>query len=335
MVRCGVAAVLFGAATPAASRLSERFGSFTLAGLLYLGAALAMAVPAARGMPSVAVFRGGAPRLAVAVVAGGMAGPVLLMEALHRAPSATVSLLLNLEVVFTVLLAGLVFREHLGSRVMAGAAAVAGAGALLGASGHVEVRTGALLAVAACACWAVDNTVTARLTAFSPAQITFAKGVVAGSVNLLIGIGSASSGGWVAIAAALAVGAAGYGLSIMLWITGARDVGAARGQVVFAAAPFVGAALSWSVLGEPVARSAVAAAALTVVGVALVLHSGHDHAHRHTPQSHRHEHVHDDGHHEHVHEDGFTGRHEHEHAHLATEHAHPHVPDLHHRHAHH
>jgi len=326
--------VLFGAATPAASRLSERFGSFTLAGLLYLGAAMAMIVPAARALPSREAIRVGVPRLAVAVVAGGLAGPVLLMEALHRAPSATVSLLLNLEVVFTVLLAGLVFREHLGPRVLAGAAAVAGAGALLGASGHVEVRTGALLAVGACACWALDNTVTARLTAFSPAQITFTKGAVAGGVNLLIGLSSQSSGGWGAVVLALAVGALGYGLSIMLWITGARDVGAARGQVLFAAAPFVGAALSWTVLGEPVGRAAAAAAVLTLVGVGLVLRSGHEHAHRHTAQVHRHEHTHDDGHHDHVHEDGFRGLHEHEHAHLATEHAHPHVPDLHHRHAH-
>lgn len=329
-----MAAVLFGAATPAASRLSEWFGSFTLAGLLYLGAAIAMVAPAAHALPSRRAIRHGAPWLAVAVVTGGMAGPVLLMEALHRAPSATVSLLLNLEVVFTVLLAGLVFREHLGPRVLAGATAVAGAGALLGVSGHVEVRTGALLVVGACACWAVDNTVTARLTAFRPAQITFVKGVVAGGVNLLIGLGSTSGGTWTAVLVALAVGAVGYGLSIMLWITGARDVGAARGQVLFAAAPFVGAAVSWTVLGEPVAATAVVAAVLTLVGVGLVLRSGHEHAHRHTAQVHRHEHTHDDGHHDHVHEDGFSGLHDHEHAHAAAEHVHPHVPDLHHRHAH-
>jgi hypothetical protein len=50
----------------------------------------------------------------------------------------------------------------------------------------------------------------------------------------------------------LAIGALGYGLSITLWVTGAQELGAARGQLMFAIALFVGAAWAWIVLGEPV-----------------------------------------------------------------------------------
>lgn len=335
MAQCGVAAVLFGAATPAAAKLGERLPAFTLAGLLYLGAGLAMAPLAWRHRPQRTAARREAPRLAAAVLFGGMLGPVLLMLALDRAPSSTVSLLLNLEVVFTVVLAAVWFHEHLGPRVVAGTVAVASAGVLLGWSGDVDLRIGAALAAAACACWAVDNTVTADLATFTPAQITLTKGAVAGTANLVIGLTASGGAEAGAVPWALVVGALGYGVSIMLWISGARALGAARGQLIFAVAPFVGAALSWWLLDEAVSARAVVAMVIAGAGVALVMRSSHTHAHEHEALDHDHEHTHDDGHHDHAHPDGFTGRHAHPHHHEHLVHAHPHVPDLHHKHTHH
>jgi hypothetical protein len=43
MLRCGLAALLFGASTPLAARVADDVSAFTLAGLLYLGAAGAVA----------------------------------------------------------------------------------------------------------------------------------------------------------------------------------------------------------------------------------------------------------------------------------------------------
>ena len=121
-------------------------------------------------------------------------------------------------------------------------------------------------------------------------------------------------------------------------MSGARDLGAARGQLVFAGAPFVGAIVSWTVLGEPVLWRQVAALTVAATGVALVLRSGHVHEHHHMAMVHDHEHVHggneSDGHHQHGHPDGFVGRHQHPHEHVAELHSHAHVPDLHHRHRH-
>ena len=334
LLRCAAAAVLFGAATPAASVLGDDLSPFVLAGLLYLGAAAAVAPFVVGHRPDASAWRRGRARLGIAVVFGGMVGPVLLMAALRHSPASTVSLMLNLEVVFTVALAAIVFREQLGVRVVAGAVCVATAGVMLGWSSDVNLRVGALLAAGACAAWAIDNTTTAHLEAFTPQQITFAKGVVAGGVNLVLGL---VAGGWIdaaAAALALVVGAFGYGASISLWISGARDVGAARGQLIFAVAPFVGAGLSWLLLGEAVSRQAIVALAFAVTGVALVVRSGHTHAHVHPAIGHEHEHRHDDGHHDHVHADGYTGRHTHRHDHERLEHEHVHLPDVHHRHRH-
>jgi hypothetical protein len=157
-----------------------------------------------------------------------------------------------------------------------------------------------------------------------------AKGIVAGSANLALGLIIAAPPSPGQLFAALAIGAIGYGLSITLWVTGARDLGAARGQLIFAIAPFVGAVIAWAVLGVPVTTAQLVALGLALVGVSAVLNSSHLHEHHHVPLEHEHEH---DNHHDHDHP-GDVERHVHLHRHRELVHAHPHVPDLHHRHEH-
>jgi drug/metabolite transporter (DMT)-like permease len=335
ILRCTASAVLFGISAPAASRLTGDLGAFSLAGLLYLGAAIAVLPVLRRTKLDRLALQRGAGRLATAVVIGGAVGPVLLAAGLSHAPAATASLLLNLELVFTTVLAFFVFNEHVGRRVVAGTMFVFAAGLILSWSGNADLRWGSLLIAAACLCWAVDNCVTAALDELAPSHITFAKGLIAGTANLAIGLildGMSDAG---AVLAALVVGGFGYGASITLWVAGARDLGAARAQLVFATAPFVGAIVAWTAFGEGVKGREVAALFVAAVGVAFVLRSGHEHEHRHEPLWHDHEHRHDDGHHTHVHEDlADSVVHQHRHHHDQLLHAHPHVPDLHHKHAH-
>ena len=222
--------------------------------------------------------------------------------------------------------------------LVAGAALVTAAGALLVWGPGAALSGGALLIAAACLCWGLDNCITARIDDLTPETVVAAKGLVAGTVNLVLGLtlatGTSSQVTPGRVVAALAIGACGYGLSITLWVKGARDLGAARGQVLFATAPFIGAVIAWTVLDDPVTAVQIGAVVLAAGGVALSLGSAHSHPHRHQPVTHDHEHVHDDEHHAHVHADGFGGRHSHPHTHPELVHAHPHVPDLHHRHPH-
>ncbi|HUF83596.1 MAG TPA: DMT family transporter [Acidimicrobiia bacterium] len=341
ILRCLLAAVLFGATAPAASELAGSVPAFTLAGLLYVGAAMAVLPSVARRPPSgEALLSEWKPAL-VAVVAGGAVGPVLLVAGLARTSAASASILLNTELPATVILAALVFREHLGRRLLVSAAIITLAGALLTWEPGAAVDGGAVLIIAACACWGLDNGVTAGIQHLAPEHVVALKGVVAGGANLAIGLliaGWGSTTGAMDVLAALAIGAAGYGASITLWVKGARDLGAARGQVIFATAPFIGAAIAWTVLGEGIVTLQIVAVVLAATGVTLSLESGHHHDHRHEPLAHVHEHVHDDGHHDghhdQAHADVFTGRHSHRHEHPRFVHAHPHVPDLHHRHDH-
>lgn len=337
VMRCLLAAVLFGAAAPAASQLAGSVPAFTLAGLLYLGAALAV-VPAVLRRPPTRHAIGAEWRpAAVAVLFGGAFGPVLLMAGLARTSAASASILLNTELAATVIIAAVFFREHLGRRVVASTLLITAAGVTLAWEPGAGVEPGALLIIAAAICWGLDNSVTARIEQLTPQHVVAFKGVIAGGANLTIGLAASGWGsststgdiGW-----ALTVGAVGYGISITTWIKGARDLGAARGQVIFATAPFIGAAIAWTFLDETVTAAQVIAASIAATGVVLSLRSGHHHEHRHRSVEHEHEHAHDDEHHEHRHDLEVVGRHTHRHAHTELAHTHVHVPDLHHRHDH-
>ena len=103
-------------------------------------------------------------------------------------------------------------------------------------------------------------------------------------------------------------GAVGYGLSLLCYLRAQALVGAARTASVFAAAPFVGSAVALA-LGAPWPGVAFgAAAALMLVGVWLHASERHAHRHRHEPMRHEHIHTHDDGHHAHLHDPMPAGR---------------------------
>ncbi|MFT4975689.1 MAG: drug/metabolite transporter (DMT)-like permease [Myxococcota bacterium] len=337
IVWCLAAAALFGASTPASKLLLDGAGPLTLAGLLYLGAGLATLPFALRGG---AAARRRDPanvrRLLGAVLAGGVIGPVALLVGLQTAPSASVSLWLNLETTATAVLAWSFFRENLDGRAWLANGLVVVAGVLLAAPSGFAVAPAAGLVLLACVCWGLDNNLTALIDGYTPAQTTLVKGLVAGSVNLGLGLFlEGSLPGLATIAAAMGVGALAYGASIVLYIRGAQQLGATRSQMFFATAPFLGVAVAWVVLGEPVLGVQLLAAGLMVAALAILMTSHHAHAHEHAAVRHTHAHRHDDDHHGHSHPGlPVEAWHTHEHSHDELAHSHPHVPDLHHRHSH-
>jgi drug/metabolite transporter (DMT)-like permease len=335
---CLGSAALFGASTPASKALmGEGLGPLCLAGLLYLGAALATLPSALRGGTSARQWDpGNLRRLGGAVLFGGILGPVALLLGLQAAPSASVSLWLNLETTATAVLAWAFFREHMDGRTWAANALVLVAGVLLATPDGFAVAPAALLVGLGCLCWGLDNNLTAVIDGFTPAQTTCVKGLVAGIFNLGLGLwleGTLPAPG--TIVGALFVGALAYGASIVLYIRGAQQLGATRSQMLFATAPFLGMLLAWIALGEPILGVQLAAAGTMAVALGLLLTSDHAHAHTHAAVTHTHAHRHDDDHHRHAHPDlPPQAWHTHEHAHEPLEHTHVHQPDLHHRHEH-
>lgn len=336
------AAVIFGAATPFAKRLGEGVNSQVLAGLLYLGSGLVLSLTLLvrpSGGREANLQRTDLGPLLLAVVFGGMAGPLLLLIGLRTTPAASASLLLNLEAVFTALGAWLIVKEHADRRIVfAMFVIVAGSSLLSIRPGGFGLTAGALAIAAACLCWGIDNVATRPLALRDPRQIAAVKGVVAGSANVAIGL---ATGGRLPtvprIGAAMIVGFLGYGLSLVLYIRAMRSLGTARTGAYYAAAPFVGAAIALVWLREPVGRFFVPAVILMAIGLAIHLTERHSHDHTHVPITHAHRHGHADEHHDHGVSRGATDEsdaHAAEHVHEATAHNHGHTPDEHHLHDH-
>jgi drug/metabolite transporter (DMT)-like permease len=340
-----LAAVLFGVSTPLAKALLADLRPQVLAGLLYLGSGLGLGLfwlarqrRGVGGPVEAPIRRRDLPWLAGAIGCGGVLAPVLVLAGLTRTPASTASLLLNLESVFTALLAWVVFRENVDRRIFAGMAAIVAGGVLLSWPGGAATPgvLGPLLIGAACLGWAVDNNLTQKVSVGDPVQIAGAKGLVAGTVNLALGFGM---GGVVArgpqIAAAILVGLVGYGASLVLYILAMRELGTARTGAYFGLAPFVGATVGLLLFREPVTARLIVAVAAMALGLWFHLSERHEHEHVHEPMRHSHRHAHDDHHqHDHGAADPPGEPHTHEHEHLRLVHRHLHYPDIHHRHPH-
>src|SRR3954467_8674168 len=296
-------ALLFGASTPFAKLLLGALDPWMLAGLLYLGSGLGLAAlrlgrnvmgrPAAETPLRFADL----PWLAGVVLAGGMIGPVLLMIGLMHTPASTGSLLLNLEGLATMAIAWLVFRENVDRRLLLGAFAILSGAVLLswpGEGSGFGVGWGALAIAGACLAWGIDNNLTRKLSAADPVQITLIKGLVAGTVNLILSLAQGSTfPGLSVVVGAGVVGLVGYGFSLVLFVLALRHLGTARTGAYFSTAPFIGALLAIMLLGEGLSVPFLLAAVLMGIGVYLHLTERHEHTHSHEIIEHEHRHSHD------------------------------------------
>ena len=334
-----VAAVLFGAATPFSKLLLGPFDPWLLAGVLYLGSGVGLAmlrlVTAGRGGR---LARSDVPWLIGAIAAGGAVAPVLLMWGLAHTSAASASLLLNAEGLLTAIIAWFVFHENFDRRIVLGMAMIA-AGALVLSwprQGGIDAALPSLAIVAACLAWGLDNNLTRRVALSDAGMIAMLKGLVAGTVNVVLA--SVIGARWPApgaLAAAAALGFLSYGVSLVLFVRALRDLGTARTAAYFSTAPFAGAVLAVVLLGERVTWGLALAALLMGWGVWLHLTERHVHEHVHGAMDHDHEHEHD-AHHQHEHEVAVPPgtRHTHRHRHEPLTHVHEHFPDAHHRHDH-
>jgi drug/metabolite transporter (DMT)-like permease len=332
------AALLFGAGTPLAKLMLNSVSPWLLAGLIYLGSGIGLSVFRffSRANPA-RLARNEVPWFIGAVVMGGAVGPVLLMYGLTGMPASGAALLLNAEGVFTALLAWFAFKENFDRRIALGMLAIVAGAVVLSWSDGVRFAGlwPTLAVLGACLAWGIDNNLTRKVSLTDATWIASVKGLVAGSVNLVLALSlGAMLPPLLNLAGALVVGFFAYGVSLVWFVVSLRHLGTARTGAYFSVAPFFGAALAL-VMGEPITLQLLVAGALMAIGVFFHLTERHEHQHTHEVTEHEHEHVHD-SHHQHAHDFPVSPstKHSHWHRHEPETHVHAHFPDAHHRHDH-
>ncbi len=335
-----LAGLLFGIATPLSKILLSDFNSFQLAGLLYFGAAIAFSpfIIKHRKIEFSALKQTGKKIYLVGVIFfGGILGPLFLMIGLKAANAMSVSIWLNMEMVATAILGVLIFKDYLDRYAVIGVLLTLSAGIIISIQEPSSGVVSALFILFACIFWGLDNHLSALIDGVSPQTITFVKGAIGGITNFTIGM---FLNNWQIqlnlIPAALIIGVFSYGISIVLYVISAQNLGATRSQILFSTAPFWGIFAAWIFLNEPLNLIVLISFSLLVSGIIFTNLTSHGHPHYHKGIVHIHLHSHDDGHHNHIHE-GVSEKglkHSHLHEHKEIKHTHKHYPDLHHRHEH-
>ena len=333
---------LFASGVPLSKFLLKTADPVLFAGLCYFASGAGLSVFSLtqdRNSQEAPLAKKDWPWLAGSILCGGIIAPVLLMKGLALSPNASrAAILFTSEIIFTALLAWAVFKEHISTRVWLAALLVAaGAAALSGDSGIPHgFNKGLLLVVAACFVWGFDNNFTTRLSGKNPATVGIWKGLCAGTFNMALALHGGAH--WPSLPVLLGAGITGfvaYGLSLLMFIKGMRELGAARSAAIFGTNPFVSSLLSIIFLHEPLSWGFAAAFGLNGAAAAALFTERHEHEHVHGLIAHNHLHTHEE-HHKHEHPAGTdtTKPHSHQHIHGHLVHTHDHMPDEHHRHSH-
>ncbi len=270
------APLLYSSLVPLSKVFLRQVDAWMLAGLLDMGAGLGMVVVyllrrAVRREPvKNALGERDWRWLWASVFTGGLLSPVLQTYGIAHSPAASASLLLNLEGVFTGLIAWIIFREAFNRRVAWGLATITSGSVILIWTGDSTLRfsLGSLAIVGACLGWATASNLTHKISNRDPVQLVMLKTCVTGSLNVGFALAIGNALPVLPVLGAIALtGFLCIGLTFLCYIMALRHVGTSRAGAFFSLFPFSGAILAIITLDEPITPNLLAAGGLMALGV--------------------------------------------------------------------
>lgn len=284
-----ISALLFGASTPAAKYLLGEIDPWILAGLLYLASGLGLLIIFLLRLfiskSSVMSRSHNKPPkqqwlkssdwkwLLGASLFGGILAPVFLLYGLVNTPASVTSLLLNLESVFTALLAWIIFKEITDRKNIIAVSLIIMGSIIIAwkAWPNLNNLLGTIFISLACLFWAIDNNMIQKISRSDPVSIISIKSIIAGITNLILGFmikGSLSITA-IALVESAIIGIVCYGLSMLFFVLALRYIGASRTGAYYSLAPFIGVIFSVLFLKETLSLQILMSGILMALGVFL------------------------------------------------------------------
>ena len=246
--------------------------------------------------------------------------PIFLMIGINIGSVSNASLLGNFEIVATTLIALLIFKEKVTSKLWIAIGFITVSSIVLSIEGSVSFQfsLGSLFVILATCCWGLENNCTRKISDKSTYEIVLLKGFFSGGCAFIVALILGERIPEIKyIIIALLLGFVAYGLSIFMYIKAQRDLGAAKTSAYYAVAPFVGTFLAFIVNGEKLTLTYFIGLVFMIIGSMFIVYDTmvkyHIHSHSHTIV-----HTHDGITHTHV------VVHEHGHRHFTSEEIHDH-----------
>lgn len=285
-----LAAVLYALNTPLSKVIMKYVPPTFMAAFLYLGAGVGVGILYLfrwrEENPSERLTKPDLP-YAAGMILLDIAAPVFLMIGINLGTASNASLLGNFEIVTTTLIALLLFKEKVSGRLWLAIGLITLSSLILSFEGEGSFRfsLGSLFVLLATCCWGFENNCTRKISHKSTYQIVVLKGLFSGGGSFLIALalGEPLPAGAYA-AGAMVLGFVAYGLSIFFYVRSQRTLGAAKTSAYYAAAPFIGVLLAFTINGERPAAAYFLALALMLGGTVFVVYDtlAKHHAHGHT-----------------------------------------------------
>lgn len=253
-----LAAALYALNAPFSKLLLDHMPPTIMAGLLYIGAGLGMAIIAlVRKIKKTEKAESKLTKAelpyTVAMILLDIAAPICLLLGLKSTTAANAALLNNFEIVATAIIALMVFKEKISFRLWLGILCVTLSCALLSFEDitSLQFSYGSLFVLLAAVFWGFENNCTRKISSRDPLEIVLLKGIFSGVGSVVIGacIGERITE-FQNVPAVLGLGFVAYGLSIYFYVYAQRFLGAARTSAYYAVAPFLSTGLSLMIFRE-------------------------------------------------------------------------------------
>lgn len=273
-----LAAVLFAISTPLSKKLMENIPPTFMAAFLYLGAGVGVGIMYIfnykKEDKSLRLDKSDF-KYTIAMIGLDILAPLLLMLGIKLGSASNASLLENFEIVATSLIALIIFKEKVSSRLWIAIFFIIISSFILTFNGKtsLDFSIGSIFVLLATISWGLENNCTKKISEKSTYQIVTLKGIFSGLGSLFIGLLLKERIiNYKYIFLAMILGFVAYGLSIFLYVRAQRDLGAAKTSAYYSVAPFVGAFLAFIINGERPDEKFFLALIFMIIGTIFVIY---------------------------------------------------------------
>ncbi len=273
-----VAAALYAISIPLSKMLLQHIPPTMMASSLYFGAGVGIGIVflLTKGKDKKVyeqITKKDMPYV-VGMIVLDVAAPILLMFGLLDSASSNASLLNNFEIVCTSLIALLVFKEAVSTRMWLAISLITASSFVLSFEdlSSFKFSWGAILVLLATLCWGLENNCTKSLSNKNTYHVVFLKGIFSGLGSLIVALCLQEQFARIGhFALALSLGFVAYGLSIFFYIKAQGSIGASKTSAYYAVSPFIGTFLSFVIFQEKPTATYFIGLAIMVAGTLIVV----------------------------------------------------------------